>query len=66
MSPDWTVQFDDLLTMRFRWVCTSIQGNSYESKGFDHGVGHPLLLLYDAKAPSGRKNQRFKGLGHYA
>ena len=35
-------------------------------RGFDHGVGHPLLLLYDAKALSGRKNKAFKGLGHYA
>jgi hypothetical protein len=34
--------------------------------GFDHGVGHPLLLLYDAKAPHGRKNKAFKSLGHYA
>ena len=22
-----------------------------EASGFDRGVGHPLLLLYDAKAP---------------
>jgi hypothetical protein len=34
--------------------------------GFDHGVGHPLLLLYDAKAPNWRKNKVFKGLGQYA
>jgi hypothetical protein len=34
--------------------------------GFDHGVGHPLLLLYDAKAPNCRKNNAFKGLGHYS
>src|SRR6266446_5254644 len=33
---------------------------------FDHGVGHPLLLLYDAKAPNCRKNKVFKGLGHYS
>jgi hypothetical protein len=32
----------------------------------DHGVGHLLLLLYDAKAPHCRKNKAFKGLGHYA
>src|SRR5437879_585097 len=25
--------------------------------GFDHGVGHPLLLLYDAKAPNCQKNK---------
>ena len=32
--------------------------------GFDHGVGHSLLLLYDAKAPHGQKSMGFKGLGH--
>ena len=34
--------------------------------GFDHGVGHPLLFLYNAKAPNYRKNKVFKGLGHYS
>jgi hypothetical protein len=34
--------------------------------GFDHGVGHPLLLLCDAKAPNCRKNKVFKDLDHYA
>jgi hypothetical protein len=33
--------------------------------GFDHGVGHPLLLLRDAKAPPCQKNKAFKDLGHY-
>ena len=33
-------------------------------EGFDHGVGHSLLLLYDAKAPHGQKRIEFKGLGH--
>ena len=33
--------------------------------GFDHGVGHSLLLLYDAKAPRGHRSKEFKGLGHY-
>jgi hypothetical protein len=33
--------------------------------GFDHGVGHSLLLLYDAKAPRGQKSKEFKGLGYY-
>jgi hypothetical protein len=36
------------------------------NSGFDHGVGHPLLLLYDAKAPHCRQNKAFKSLGHYA
>ena len=40
--------------------------SAYSLGGFDHGVGHPLLLLYDAKAPNCRKNKVFKGLGHYS
>jgi hypothetical protein len=32
--------------------------------GFDHGLGHPLLLLYDAKAPLGKNGNYFNGLGH--
>ena len=32
--------------------------------GFDHGVGHPLLLLYDAKTPRGQKVKEFNGLGN--
>ena len=34
--------------------------------GFDHGAGHPLLFLDDAKAPNRRKNNGFKGLGNYS
>jgi hypothetical protein len=34
-------------------------------RGFDHGVGHSLLLLYDAKAPHYQKSKEFKGLNHY-
>src|SRR5215510_4889911 len=34
-------------------------------QGLGHGVGHSLLLLYDAKAPRGQKSKEFKGLGHY-
>jgi hypothetical protein len=33
--------------------------------GFDHSVGHSLLLLYDTKAPNGQKSKEFKALGHY-
>ena len=33
--------------------------------GFDHGVGHSLLLLCDAKAPRGQKCKEFKNLGDY-
>jgi hypothetical protein len=34
--------------------------------GFDHGVGHPLLLLYDAKVSNDQKSKAFKGLDHYS
>ena len=34
--------------------------------GFDHGAGHPLLYLDDAKAPNCRKNNEFKDLGNYS
>ena len=34
--------------------------------GFDHGAGHPLLFLDDAKAPNRRKNNGFKDLGNYS
>jgi hypothetical protein len=33
--------------------------------GLDHGVGHPLLLLYDIKAPNGQNSNEFKALYHY-
>jgi hypothetical protein len=36
------------------------------SVGFDHGAGHPLLFLDDAKAPNFRKNNGFKDLGNYS
>ena len=29
-------------------------GETHAKPGFDHGVGHPLLLLYDAKTPLGK------------
>ena len=37
----------------------------YRIMGFDHGVGHSLLLLYDAKALNYQKSKECKGLGHY-
>ena len=33
--------------------------------GFDHGVGHSLLVLCDAKAPHGNKWNDFKALENY-
>src|SRR2546425_492356 len=38
---------------------------THDAAGFDHRVGHSLLLLYDAKAPHSQKSKEFKGLGHY-
>ena len=49
-----------------RMVVTKIKNFIYYPFGFDHGVGHPLLLLCDAKAPNYRKNKAFKDLGHYS
>ena len=34
--------------------------------GFDHGAGHPLLFLDDAKAPNCQKNNGFSDLGNYS
>src|SRR5262249_9043566 len=34
--------------------------------GFDHGAGHPLLFLDDAKVPNCQKNNGFKDLGNYS
>jgi len=34
-------------------------------QGFDHGVGHSLLLLYDAKAHCSKNSNYFNGLFHY-
>jgi len=32
--------------------------------GLDHGVGHSLLLLDDAKAPRSKNSNYFNGLGY--
>jgi hypothetical protein len=33
-------------------VGTGADTGRYETKGFDHGAGHPLPLLCNAKAPN--------------
>jgi hypothetical protein len=43
-----------------------MRGFCHGISGFDHGVGHPLLLLCDAKASNCQKNKAFKDLGHYS
>jgi hypothetical protein len=35
------------------------------AKGLDHGVGHSLLLLYDAKTSHGKNINYFNSLGYY-
>ena len=47
-SPAWKVEYE----------------TEEKKGGFDHGVGHSLLLLYDAKAPRGQKSKEFNDLGH--
>ena len=34
--------------------------------GFDHGVGHLLLILCPAKAPNYRNDKALKELDHYS
>jgi hypothetical protein len=34
--------------------------------GFDHGAGHPLPLLCNAKASNYEKNKAFKDLAYYS
>ena len=41
-------------------------GRRGASVGFDHGVGHPLLLLCHAKAPNYGKKKAFKDLAYYS
>jgi hypothetical protein len=41
------------------------QGLSGRNSGFDHGVGHPLMLLCHVKAPNYRKKKAFKDLAYY-
>ena len=52
-----------------RRVSTGHQGLScpqhmMTAVGFDHGAGHPLLLLYDAKASLGKNSSYFNDLWH--
>jgi hypothetical protein len=42
-----------------------VHANLYRAIVFDHGVGHSLLLLYDAKALNCQKSKEFNGLGYH-
>jgi len=48
-----------------RYPCAAL-GRDIVSLGFDHGAGHPLLFLDDAKAPKCQKNNGFSDLGNYS
>ena len=52
-----------LVTLFLLMLCLGSCSNNVD--GFDHGVGHSLLLLYDAKASYSQKSKYFNGLGHY-
>src|SRR5262245_26309136 len=57
---DWTRVFLAAPT-----VLGVIDTYGIELIGLDHGVGHPLLLLYDVKAPNSQNSNEFKALYHY-
>jgi hypothetical protein len=52
--------------MQFEGFLALDELSADRTAGFDHGVGHPLLLLCNAKASNCGKNKAFKILGHYA
>ncbi len=59
--------FADLQQWSESWVQVqqAFHAWSHEYDGFDHGIGHSLLLLYDAKAPYSQKSKDFNWLVHY-
>src|SRR5262245_23736205 len=48
------------------YIYTAMTHPEAEVAGLDHGVGHPLLLLYDVKTPNGKNSNEFKVLYHYS
>jgi len=43
------------------WKSLLVPGEAEEAhQGLNHGVGHPLLLLYDAKAHRGKNSNYFQ------
>ena len=57
----------DLLRISLAWgVLFRIEVTRVGSPiiGFDHGAGHSLLLLYDAKTSHGENIINFNGLGY--
>ena len=78
----WVVKYSPQLEEAFHrrkrpvWVSwrmdetyIKVKGHGYDlyrAVGFDHGAGHPLLFLDDAKAPNCQKNNGFNDLGNYS
>jgi len=69
LCPQWqsaSRRVDELLRHAVRTSSAVECVNSVVRMGFDHGAGHPLLFLDDAKAPNCQKNNGFKDLGNYS
>jgi hypothetical protein len=47
-------------------MCAKNLSSAHYERGCDHGAGHPLLFLDDAKAPNCQKNKGFKDVGNYS
>jgi hypothetical protein len=59
----WAQSFSSLKELsRYPEVWSALIPNA----GFDHGAGHPLLLLCNAKAPNYSNNKAFNDLAHYS
>jgi hypothetical protein len=54
------------ITPQYTAIATQARQCWHVGFGFDHGVGHPLLLLCDAKAPKCLKDKAFKDLDYYS
>src|SRR2546425_250295 len=65
MASSGMCTFGTILPVSPTALMTQYPGNLKPSVGFDHGVGHSLLLLYDAKAPYSQNVHDFNGLGQY-
>jgi len=59
------IQVGPMSTTTVEDFATALDVMSWGALGFDHGVGHSLLLLSDAKASHAQKSKKFNGLGHY-
>src|SRR5467141_578938 len=66
---DAGVPFRSVQRWLARYRATGLAGLGFQAlwpdnvTGLDHGAGHSLLLLCDAKASRGKNSMKFKGLG---